>query len=109
MANSHLKTLKFKSNQISHEGTPLDEFESNFMREPSYSWNPPIRTTLTVIGKNNINDCFDIDDVTDATNNNNDSFEVADSDARGLTTSQRMDFRQVHGDSPSRLLAGEDQ
>ena len=62
MANIHLKTLKFKSNQISHEGTPLDEFESNFMREPSYSWNPPIRTTLTVVGKNDIDDCFDFDD-----------------------------------------------
>ena len=108
MANSHLKTLKFKSNQISHEGTPLDKFESNFMREPSYSWNPPIRTTLTVVGKNDIDNCFDFDDVTDATNDNNDSFEAADSDTRGLTTSQRMDFRPVHGDSPSRLLAGED-
>ena len=42
------------------------------------------------------------------TNDNNDSFETADSDARGLTTSQRMDFRPVCGDSPSRLHAGED-
>ena len=108
MANSHLKTLKFKYNQISHEGTSLDEFESNFMREPSYSWSLPIRTTLTVIGKNYIDDCFDFDYVTDATNDNNDSFEAADSDARGLTTSQRMDFRLVRGDSPSQLLAGED-
>ena len=46
--------------------------------------------------------------VTDATNDNNDSFEAADIEAGGLTTSQRMDFRLVGGDSPSRLLAGED-
>ena len=108
MANSHLKTLKSKSNQISHEGTPLDEFESNFMREPSYSWNPPIRHTLTAVGKNDIDDCFDIDDITDATNNNNVSFEAADSEAGGLTTNQRMEFRLVRGDSPSGLTAGED-
>ena len=30
--------------------------------------------------------------VNNPTNDNNDSFEMADSDARGLTTSQRMDF-----------------
>ena len=46
------------------------------MREPSYSWNPSIQTTLTVVFKNNIDNCFDIDDVTDATNDNNDSFEA---------------------------------
>ena len=108
MANSHLKTLKFKSNQIYHEGTPLAKFESNFMREPSYNWNPPIRTTLTVVDKNDMDDCFDFDDVTDTTNDNNDSFEAADSDTRGLITSQRMDFHPVRGDSPSRSNADED-
>ena len=107
MANSHLKTLKFKSNQISHEGIPLDKFESNFMREPSYNWNPPIRTTLMVVDKNDIDDCFDFDDFTDITNDNNDSFDEADSDTRGLTMSQRMDFRPVSGASPSRLHADE--
>ena len=108
MANSHLKTLKLKSNQISHEGTPLDEFESNFMREPSYSWNPPIRTNLIAMGKNYIDDCFNFDDVTDATNDINVSFEAADIEAGGLTTNQRTEFRLVHGDSPSGLFAGED-
>ena len=108
MANSHLKTLKFKYNQISHEGTPLDEFESNFMREPYYSWNPPIQTTLTAIGINDIDNCFDFDDVTDATNNTNVGFEAADSESGGLTTNQRMEFHPVHGDSPSGLLAGKD-
>ena len=76
---------------------PLDKFESNFMREPSYSWNPPIRTTLTVVDKNNIDNCFDIDNVTDITNDNNDSFEAADSDTRGLTTSHAKGWISVLG------------
>ena len=45
--HSHLKTLKFNSNQIIHEDTPLDKFENNFMKEASFSWNPPICFTLT--------------------------------------------------------------
>ena len=35
-ANSHLKTLKSKCHEIYHEGIPLDEFHSNFMKEPHY-------------------------------------------------------------------------
>ena len=60
------------------------------------------------MGKNDIDDCFDFDDVTDATSNINVSFEAADIEAGGLTTNQRMEFRPVHGNSPSGLLAGED-
>ena len=33
-ANSHLKTIKSLCHEISHEGTPLDEFHSNFMMDP---------------------------------------------------------------------------
>ena len=36
-----------------------------------------------------------------------DSFDEADSDTRGQTTSQRMDFHPVSGASPSRLHADE--
>ena len=36
------KTIKSKCHEISHEGTPLDEFHSNFMMDPVYNWNPPI-------------------------------------------------------------------
>ena len=56
-ANSHLKTIKSKCHEISHEGIPLDEFYSNFMMDPFYSWNPPIRTTLTAVGLNDTDDC----------------------------------------------------
>ena len=54
--HSHLKSLKFNSNQIIHEGTPLDNFENNFLKEASFSWNPPIHSTLTAVGKNDIDD-----------------------------------------------------
>ena len=106
-ANSHLKTLKSKANQISHEGTPLDRFESNFMKEPHYSWNPPIQHTLTGVGINDIDDCFDIDDIIDTNNDNDDSFEAADS-AGGLYTNHRMEFHPGRGDLPGGLNADED-
>ena len=62
-ASSHLKTIKSKCHEISHEGIPLDEFHSNFMMDPYYSWNPPIRTTLTAVGINDIDDCqINLDD-----------------------------------------------
>ena len=62
-ANSHLKTIKSKCHGISHEGTPLDEFHSNFMMDPFYSWNPLIRTTLTAVGLNDTDDCqINLDD-----------------------------------------------
>ena len=36
-ANSHLATLKSITYNIIHEGIPLDNFESNFLKEPSFS------------------------------------------------------------------------
>ena len=45
-ANSHLATLKSNTHDIIHEGIPLDNFKSDFMKEPSFSWNPPIHNTL---------------------------------------------------------------
>ena len=104
MTNSHLKTLKYKSSKIIHEGTPLDEFESNFMREPSYSWNPPIRSTLMAIGKNNIDDQHDYNDLFDQTTDNNDSFDEADNDTSRLTASQRMEFHPASGASTVTMM-----
>ena len=79
--HSHLKTLKFNYNQIIHEDTPLDKFENNFMKEVSYSWNPPIHSTLTAVYKNDIDDQLKIDDFVESTqiddqNDNNHSFIV---------------------------------
>ena len=52
--HSHLATLKQITHKIIHEGIPMDDFESDYMREPSFSWNPPIHNTLTAVGKNDI-------------------------------------------------------
>ena len=41
-AHSHLSTLKKITHDIIHEGSPLDNFESDYLREPSFSWNPLI-------------------------------------------------------------------
>ena len=40
--HSHLATLKHMSQDIIHDGTPLDVFESDHLKEPTFSWNPPI-------------------------------------------------------------------
>ena len=105
MTNSHLKTLKYNSSKIIHEGTPLDEFESNFMREPSYNWNPPIRSTLMAIGKNYIDDQHRYNDFDNLITYNNDSF-VEDDNATGrLTMDQWMEFHPVSGASASGLYA----
>ena len=50
-ANSHLKTIKSLCHEIYH-----DLFYSNFMMDPYYSWNPPIRTSLTAVGINDTDD-----------------------------------------------------
>ena len=92
-----------------HEGTPLDEFESNFMREPSYNWNPPIRSTLMAIGKNDIDDQHDYNDFDDQITNNNDSFVVADNDTGRLTMGQWMEFHPVSGASTNQLYAESNQ
>ena len=60
--HSHLATLKQITHKIIHEGIPLDDFESNYLREPSFSWNPPIHNTLTAVGKNDTDDQHDFDD-----------------------------------------------
>ena len=64
---SHLRSLKFNFNQIIPEGTPLDNFENNFLKEASFSWNPPIRSTLTAVGKNDIDVQLKIDDLIKST------------------------------------------
>ena len=48
--------------EIIHEGTSLDNFESDYMREPYFSWNPPIHNTLTAVCESDIDDQYKIDD-----------------------------------------------
>ena len=104
-ANSHLKTLNSRCHRISHEGIPLDEFHSNFMKEPHYSWNPPIRPTLTAVGKNDIDDYlhnFDYDNDDD----NHDSPTPSGNDTGGLSNSNRMEFHPLRGDPTGLLSTG---
>ena len=104
-ANSHLKTVKSKCHEIYHEGSPLDEFHSNFMKEPHYCWNPPIRPTLTAVGKNDIDDYLhNFDD--DFDYDNHDSPTPVGNDAGGLSTSNRMEVRPLHGDPIGPLSNG---
>ena len=61
-ANSHLNKLKSITHEIIHEGNPLDDFVSDYKREPFYNWNPPTRNTLVAVCKNDIDDQNKIDD-----------------------------------------------
>ena len=88
--HSHLKTLKFNSNQIIHEGTPLDNFENNFLKEASFSWNPPIRSTLTAVGKNDIDDQLKIDDLVKSTH-----YDVDDSIAEAQPAAGTRNLKDV--------------
>ena len=85
--HSHLATLKQITHKIIHEGIPLDDFESDYMREPSFSWNPLIHNTLTAVGENDIDDQHDFDD----------SLEDADSDAENVTMTPVDEYIQVYG------------
>ena len=101
MMHSHLKTLKHNSNQIIHEGTPLDNFVNNFLREPSFTWNPPIWSTLTSVGKNDIDDQFKFDDYDNMTQNDEDnSFREADPDVGSVARNHVDEIISVNGGSP---------
>ena len=104
-ANSHLKTVKSRCHGISHEGIPLDEFHSNFMKETHYSWNPPIRPTLTPVGKNDIDDYLhNFDD--DIDNDNHDSPTPIGNDAGCLSISNMMEVHPLRGDPTGPLSIG---
>ena len=108
-ANSHLKTIKSKCHEISHEGIPLDEFHSNFMMDPHYSWNPLIRTTLTAVGLNDTDD-YQIN-IDENDNFNDDQYDdpipTGTSGGDG-STCNRMEFRPLRGDPSSPVPNGED-
>ena len=100
-ANSHLATLKSITHDIIHEGYRLDNFESNFLKEPSFSWNPPIRNTIMAVGKDDIDDQFDFDNkkTLSQTDNNDNSFGKSDSHTGDVTMTPVEDFLQVNGKS----------
>ena len=106
-ANSHLKTIKSKCHEIYHEGIPHDEFYSNFMMDPFYSWNPPIRTTLTAVGLNDTDDYqINIDD-NDNDDHDDDPIPTGTSGGGG-STGNRLEFRPLRGDPSSPVPNGVD-
>ena len=58
------------------------------MKEASFSWNPQIRSTLTAVGKNDINNQLDIDDFVKSTQID-DSNSETQTDAGGGTRNLR--------------------
>ena len=96
-ANSHLKTIKSLCHEIYHEGTPLDLFYSNFMMDPYYSWNPPIRTSLTAVGINDTDD-YQIN-LVDNEQVSQDDEPIPTGTYGGVDhTCNRMEFCSLHGD-----------
>ena len=99
--HSHLATLKKSTHKIIHDGIPLDDFESDYLREASYSWNPPIQDTLMAVNENDIDDHFDFDDSIELSQHDV-SFEGADPDVRSGTNNPADEFIRVLGDAPDR-------
>ena len=56
---SHLLTLQNVTNKITHEGITFHKFESDYLREPFFNWNPPSRNTLTAVCIDDVNDEYD--------------------------------------------------
>ena len=67
---SHLYSLQKVANSITHDGNALNNFESDYLREPLFNWNPPSCNTLTAICKDD-----------EQTDNNNYSFDEENSQA----------------------------
>ena len=97
--HGHLATLKQSTHTIIHDGIPLDNFESDYMREASFSWNRPVWDTLMAVNENDIDDHFDFDDFTELSQHDY-SFEEAEPNVRGVTNNPDAEFSQVFGDSP---------
>ena len=75
---SHLLTLQ-KTNLITHEGNTLHKFESDYLREPFFNWNPPSRNTLMAVCNDDVDDKYDMDEHVLQTQNDTDSFDEENS------------------------------
>ena len=84
--------------RISYDGTPLDVFESDHLKEPTFSWNPPICDTLMAVCKNDIDDQIDFD--FDDSDTDYNGLQAADSSAEGDTSSPVDAVIQVSGVPP---------
>ena len=62
-ANSHLRKLKSITTEIKHEGQPLADFISDYIKDPFFNWNPPAHNTLVAVCNTDIDDQNKIDDL----------------------------------------------
>ena len=103
-----MQTHVSKCHEIHHEGIPLDDFHSNFMMDPHYSWNPPIRTTLTAVGLNDTDDYqINVDDNDNYNDDQHDDPIPTGTDDGSRSTSNRMEVRPLRGDPSSPVSSGE--
>ena len=112
---SHLLTLKNVTKTITHEGTAIDSFESNHLREPFFNWNPPTCSILTIACDNDVDDNlkqldFDSTTVNDnVVESNEGENPLADNDndnnfSAGENQCVKSDSRNVvvfHGNQPT--------
>ena len=101
-ANSLLAILKSSTHDIIHEGIPLDNFESDFLKEPSFSWNPPIHNTRTAVCKNDIDDQNDFSDIETQSQIDNDDSSSCETDSLSgdVTRTPVEEFLQEDGVCP---------
>ena len=59
---SHLLTLQNVTNIITYEGKTLHKFESDYLREPFFNWNPLSHNTQTAVSNDDVNDKYDMDE-----------------------------------------------
>ena len=69
---SHLLTLKNVTKIITHEGITINTFESDYLREPFFNWNPSTRSILTIACDNDIDDNLEQLDFDSTDDNDND-------------------------------------
>ena len=79
---SHLLTLKNVEKTITHEGNAINTFESDYLRQPFFNWNPPIRNILTIACD------YDVDDNLIQLN-----FDYTDDNDNGIVTLDTSDTR----------------
>ena len=61
-ANSHLRKLKSITTEIKHEGQPLADFISDYIKDPFFNWNPPACNAQVAVCNTDIDDQNEIED-----------------------------------------------
>ena len=103
---SHLQTLKNVAKTISHEGSAIELFECDHLREPFYNWNPPTHDIIMIACDNDVDDSFELPD-----HDSNDTNAIAGTDGENPQVDNENQYENkdiinavvTHGDQ-TRLL-----